>query len=81
MTKTILLTITIATILITSSISLNNAEALTDCTFTTVRTIMNLDGNCTTDKTIFVPDGLTLDGNGNTITAVESFNRFTEITF
>lgn len=30
---------------------------------------MNLDADCTTDETIFVTDGFTLDGNGNAITA------------
>jgi hypothetical protein len=30
---------------------------------------MTLDGDCTTDETILIPDGFTLDGAGNTITA------------
>lgn len=34
-------------------------------------TTLNLDADCTTDETIFVPDGFTLDGNRNTITAVD----------
>lgn len=41
------------------------------CTFTTVDTTMTLDGDCTTDTTIFVPNGMTLDGNDYTITAVD----------
>lgn len=45
--------------------------ALTDCTFTVVGTTMILDNDCTTDGTIFIPDGFTLDGAGNTITAVD----------
>jgi parallel beta-helix repeat protein len=32
---------------------------------------MNLDRDCTTDSTIYVPDGFTLNGNGFTITAVD----------
>ena len=32
---------------------------------------MNLDADCTTDETIFVPDGFNLDGNRNTITSVD----------
>ena len=45
--------------------------ALTNCTFTVVETTMTLDNDCTTDETILVPDGFTLDGAGNTITAVD----------
>lgn len=43
----------------------------TTCTFTTVGTTMTLDGDCTTDATILVPNGFTLDGAGHTITAVD----------
>ena len=43
----------------------------TTCTFTTVGTTMTLDGDCTTDTTIAIPNGYTLDGNGHTITAVD----------
>ncbi|GEM_PF-1077878 len=43
----------------------------TDCSFTTNGSIMALDGDCMTDGTIFVPEGMTLDGNGHTITAVD----------
>jgi hypothetical protein len=46
--------------------------ASTDCTFTIVGTTMTLDGNCTTDETIWIPDGFTLDGAGHTITAVDT---------
>lgn len=45
--------------------------ASTTCTFTTVGTTMTLDADCTTDTTIPIPDGYTLDGNGFTITAVD----------
>ena len=41
------------------------------CTFTTVGTTMTLDADCTTDSTILIPDGMTLNGNGNAITAVD----------
>jgi parallel beta-helix repeat protein len=47
------------------------AMAATDCTFTTNNSWMILDGDCTTDETILVPDGFTLNGNGYTITAVD----------
>jgi len=47
------------------------ALATTTCTFTTVGTTMTLDGDCTTDVTISIPDGFTLNGDGYTITAVD----------
>ena len=47
------------------------ASAATDCTFTTLGSTMTLDNSCTTDATILIPDGSTLDGAGNTITAVD----------
>lgn len=47
------------------------ADAATTCTFTTAGTIMVLEADCTTDETIAIPDGFTLDGNGNTITATD----------
>lgn len=46
-------------------------EAATTCTFTTDGSVMTLDGDCTTDATIFIPDGMTLNGDGHTITAVD----------
>lgn len=45
--------------------------AATDCTFTTQGAVMKLDADCTTDETIVIPDGFTLDGKGHTITAVD----------
>ncbi|MGH7539582.1 MAG: hypothetical protein ACRELC_01140 [Gemmatimonadota bacterium] len=58
-----------------SGVSANIAQSMTsyvtDCTFTTSGSVMALDGDCTTDATILVPDGMTLDGNGHTITAVD----------
>ena len=49
------------------------AAAATTCTFTmNAKTkTMSLVADCTTDTTIFVPDGWTLDGKGYTITAVD----------
>ena len=41
------------------------------CTFTTSNSTMTLDADCTTDTTIMVPNGFTLDGNGHKITAVD----------
>lgn len=46
-------------------------SAATTCTFTVVGTTMFLDSSCTTDATILIPGGYTLDGNGYTITAVD----------
>jgi len=46
-------------------------QAATDCTFTTVGSTDTLDADCTTDETIIVPDGVTLNGNGHSITAVD----------
>ncbi|MDO8628309.1 MAG: right-handed parallel beta-helix repeat-containing protein [Nanoarchaeota archaeon] len=52
-------------------LSISLASATTTCTFTTSGTTMTLDSDCTTDSTIFIPDGMTLDGAGHTITAVD----------
>ncbi|NQU96989.1 MAG: right-handed parallel beta-helix repeat-containing protein [Chloroflexi bacterium] len=49
----------------------STALAATDCTFTISGTTMTLDADCTTDQTIVVPDGYTLDGAGHTIAAVD----------
>lgn len=49
----------------------NPAGAATTCTFTTSGTTMSLDADCTTDATILVTDGFTLDGQGNLITAMD----------
>jgi hypothetical protein len=45
--------------------------AITPCSFQTSGTTMKLLGNCTTDASIVVPDGATLDGQGFTITATD----------
>ncbi len=39
--------------------------------FDNLNKIMSLTADCTTDMTILIPDGFTLDGNGYTITAVD----------
>lgn len=46
-------------------------HAATTCTFTTIGTTMTLDADCTTDATILIPDGFTLNGKGHTITGVD----------
>jgi parallel beta-helix repeat protein len=45
--------------------------ASTTCTFTTSSSTMKLNANCTTDQTILIPNGFTLDGKGHTITAID----------
>lgn len=47
------------------------AQATTDCSFTVSGSTMSLDAPCTTDETIVVPGGVTLDGDGHAITAVD----------
>jgi copper-binding protein NosD len=47
------------------------AMAATNCTFTTSGSTQRLNADCTTDATIFIPNGFTLDGAGHTITAVD----------
>lgn len=45
------------------------AIATTTCTFTDIGTVRHLDGNCTTDETLVIPDGFILDCHGFQITA------------
>jgi hypothetical protein len=47
------------------------APALAECEFNTSGTTMYLTADCNTETTIVIPDGYTLDFNGNTITAVD----------
>ena len=47
------------------------AGAGSACAFERSRGTMRLLGDCTTDRTIWIPDGVTLDGAGHTITAVD----------
>ena len=47
------------------------AHAATTCSFVTSGTQMTLQGDCTTDTTIIVPNGMRLDGAAHRITAVD----------
>lgn len=47
------------------------ASAGNDCVFIDTGSTWKLQGDCTTDSTIVVPDGYALEGNGYTITAVQ----------
>lgn len=47
------------------------ASATDDCEFVDAGTTRTLQADCTTDATILVPDGYTLDGGGHSITAVD----------
>lgn len=68
-------TLTICTLLILGA-SVPAALATTDCAFTVVGTTMYLDDDCTTDATLLIPDGYTLDGKGHLITAVDPVGGF-----
>lgn len=52
-----------------SMLAASGATASTSCTFVTSGDTMALTGDCVTDETIVVPDGMTLDGNSHTVTA------------
>lgn len=47
------------------------AEAATNCVFDLSAGIMRLEADCTTDASVVIPDGITLDGAFHTITAVD----------
>jgi len=47
------------------------AHAQSNCHFSVHGTAMKLKADCTTDTTILVPEGFTLDGAGHAITAVD----------
>lgn len=47
------------------------AEASTDCSFSPAGRSLRLRADCTTDASLVVPHGFTLDGRGHTITAVD----------
>jgi hypothetical protein len=53
------------------SLASNTVIAVGTCVFVIAGTTMTLQADCTTDVTIPVPQGFTLDGNGHTITAVD----------
>ena len=55
-----------AAVLLVASVAASAA-----CTYTTVKKTMTLNGNCTTSTSIVVPNGMTFDGAGYTITAVD----------
>jgi hypothetical protein len=46
-------------------------QAASTCVFNTAGGVMTLTGDCTTDTTILVPNGQTLDGKNYTISAVD----------
>jgi len=48
-----------------------SAIASAQCTFTTIKKTMTLDGDCVTTTSIIVPNGFTLNGAGHTITAMD----------
>lgn len=64
----IILALSISLIL---AVSVPSSFATSDCQFTTKKTTMKLENNCTTDQTILIPNGFTLDGKHHTITAVD----------
>jgi hypothetical protein len=61
----------LAILLVGLMMSLPGVNAATDCSFTTAGNVMTLNGSCTTDATLYIPDGFTLDGAGYSITAVD----------
>lgn len=61
----------VAAVLVAALSAPPSSPTATGCTFTVVGTTMTLDADCTTDATITVPDGFTLDGAGHRITAVD----------
>jgi hypothetical protein len=47
------------------------AMSADNCSFTVKGSTMSLNADCTTDATILVPNGFTLDGKNHAITAVD----------
>lgn len=60
-----------AVVLLALIVGTSPAYAATTCTFTTTGTTMKLNADCTTDTTILIPNGFTLDGRGYTITGID----------
>jgi parallel beta-helix repeat protein len=58
-------------VLLLALLTPSSAYAATDCTFKSSDKAMKLIADCTTDATIVIPDGYTLNGNGHSITAVD----------
>jgi nitrous oxidase accessory protein NosD len=59
----------VTTVVLSSGVS--TAAAATDCAFAVVGNTWRLAANCQTDQTLTIPDGVTLDGRGRTVTAVD----------
>lgn len=53
-----------------------STQAANDCVFDDNGDTLTLTGDCTTDETIFIPNGYTLNGNGYTITAKDPIGGF-----
>ncbi len=53
------------------ALAASQAVATTNCVFTTTSKAMNLTASCSTDATILIPNGVTLDGKGFKITAID----------
>jgi len=51
--------------------AVSSAQAASNCVFKTAGSVMNLTSDCTTDATILIPNGYTLDGRNHTITATD----------
>lgn len=58
-------------VLLLLMVGLTTVGAQNNCVFTTSGARMYLRANCTTDETIFIPNGYTLNGLGHTITAID----------
>ena len=50
---------------------ITTAQATNTCVFNTAGGVMTLAGDCSTDSTILIPNGYTLDGRNHTITAAD----------
>ena len=53
------------------NVSLSSTDTTNACEFSTSAKVMTLQADCTTDTSITVPDGFTLEGARHTITAVD----------
>ena len=51
--------------------AVSSAQAASTCEFKTAGSVMILTADCTTDTTILIPNGYTLDGRNHTITATD----------
>ncbi|MFC1755780.1 right-handed parallel beta-helix repeat-containing protein [Patescibacteria group bacterium] len=66
--KKILMIITVMLLLVAFA---GNAHAANDCLWGMSGMTMELQNDCTTDETLFIPDDYTFDGNNYTVTAVD----------